>query len=49
MVKMAENFQDGNGRDLYMRCAMTQGTQEKRHFDFTTYGSGVIGQNVMEK
>ena len=31
------------------RCDMDQGIQEKNNFDFTTYGSRVIGQNVMEK
>ena len=28
------------------RCVTTQGIQEKRHLDITTYGSGVIVQNV---
>ena len=28
------------------RCVMTQGIQRKIKFDFTTYGSRVIGQNV---
>ena len=27
-------------------CVMTQGIQGKKDFDFTTYGSRVIGQNV---
>ena len=28
------------------RCVMTHGIQGKINFDFTTYGSRVIGENV---
>ena len=30
------------------RCVMTQGIQGKKNFDFTTYGSRVMGQNVKQ-
>ena len=30
------------------RCVMTQRIQGKKNFEFTTYGSRVIGQNVKQ-
>ena len=37
---------EANGCGFMGRCIMTQGIQGKIFFDFTTYGSRVIGQNV---